>query len=395
MMKKTIALIVVTLPMVAFAQKPLKPNLNKALNLWQSGKLDEAKAMIDVCETDPKLSLDAKTWFYSGMIYSSLDTTTNEKYKSLASNAFEKALASFSKSDELNKNAKGELFYTDNKSFMPVTKTMVMDRMGGFYLNLGAAAYQEDDYKKSLTNFDKAQKVNPTDTTAYFYAGIVANADEQYDRAAHYMKTYLEKRGTAVEAYYVMINAAALTDKAKAIEIAREAKAKYPKNVELPKMEIQYLIELDRVQEAKTGLEEAIKSEPNNVILHYFLAYTNYKMGNYEAAKASCENALKIDPNSFDAQLLLAKAYYVDAEAIKKQMANLGISEADKKKKFELDKLYVEKLKVALPYWEKAEKLNPSDSEVLDALYLIYGDLDNQAGIKRIEKRYKELGLDN
>lgn len=394
-MKKVIILLVVALPLTLVAQKPIKPNLNKALSSRNSGKLDEAKQMIDVCEADPKLSLDAKTWFYSGLIYASIDTSTNEKYKSLAPNAFEKVLASFAKADELNKNSKNELFYTDNSSFIPVTKPDVIDRMNGYYLNLGAAAYQEDDFKAALFNFEKAQKIKPQDTTSYFYAGIVANTDEDYAKAASYMQSYLNNGGVAVEAYYVIINAHAQTDKAKAIEVAREARAKYPANVELPKMEIQYLIELDRVQEAKTGLEAAVKNEPNNVVLHYFLAFTNFKMGDYDAAKASCENALKIDPNSFDAQLLLAKAYFVDAEVIKKQMASLGISEADKKKRFELDKVYVEKLKVALPYWEKAEKLNPNDSEVLDALYLIYGDLDNQAGTKRIEKRYKELGLDN
>lgn len=394
-MKKAIVLLVAVLPMVVAAQKPVKPNLNKAFTSWRSGKLDEAKTMIDVCEADPKLSLDAKTWFYSGLIYSSLDTTKNEKFKALAPNAFEKAIASFAKADELNKNSKNELFYTDNNSFMPVTKTEVMNRLSGTYLNQGAAAYQEDDFKTALYNFERAQQVKPDDTTSFFYAGIVANTDEQYDKAANFMRSYLKNGGTAVEAYYVIINAAALTDKAKAVEVAREAKVKYPKNVELPKMEIQYLIELDRVQEAKAGLETAVKTEPNNVVLHYFLAFTNFKMGDYEAAKVSCQNALKIDPNSFDAQLLLAKAYFVDAEVIKKQMSSLGISEADKKKKFELDKVYVEKLKIALPYWEKAEKLNPSDSEVLDALYIMYGDLDNQAGLKRIEKRYKELGLDN
>ena len=393
-MKKAIILLVIMLPGLVAAQKPIKPNLSKALSLWQSGKLDEAKQMIDACEADPKLSTDAKTWFYSGLIYSSLDTTTNEKYKALAPNALDKALASFAKSDQL-KTTKGELFFTDNKTFLPVPKPDVLDRISGHYINLGAAAYQEDDYKTALFNFEKAQKVSPNDTTAYFYAGIVATGDDQYDRASNYMRTYLKNGGQAVEAYYVIINSVALTDKAKAIEIVREARAKYPTNVELPKMEIQYLIELDRVQEAKTGLEAAVSKEPNNIVLHYFLAFANFKMQDYEAAKASCKKALEIDPNSFDAQLLLAKAYYVDAETIKKQMNSLGITEADKKKRFELDKVYVEKLKTALPYWEKAEKLNPSDSEVLDALYIMYGDLDNQAGVKRIEKRYKELGLDN
>jgi len=60
----------------------------------------------------------------------------------------------------------------------------------------------------------------------------------------------------------------------------------------------------------------------------------------------------------------------------------------------ELDGVYVEKLKISLPYWEKAEKLNPSDEEVLNELYSIYSDLGNDAQIQRIEKRMKELGLE-
>jgi hypothetical protein len=52
-------------------------------------------------------------------------------------------------------------------------------------------------------------------------------------------------------------------------------------------------------------------------------------------------------------------------------------------------------LKAALPYWEKAEKMNPTEMEVLDALSSIYGDLGMTAQAQRIEQRYKELGQDN
>ena len=118
------------------------------------------------------------------------------------------------------------------------------------------------------------------------------------------------------------------------------------------------------------------------------------KLNSYEQAKASFEESLKIDPQYFEAQLYLAKVVSEDAKKIKREMNNLGISAADKKKRFELDAVYVEKLKVALPYWEKAEKLNPSDQEVLDELFGIYSDLDMQDKVKRIEKRYKELGIE-
>jgi hypothetical protein len=85
---------------------------------------------------------------------------------------------------------------------------------------------------------------------------------------------------------------------------------------------------------------------------------------------------------------------YQDAAVVKKQMADLGISAEDKKKRFELDKVLVEKLRVALPYWEKAEKINPNDQDVLDALYSIYGDLDMPDQAKRIEAKYKQLGYE-
>lgn len=76
-------------------------------------------------------------------------------------------------------------------------------------------------------------------------------------------------------------------------------------------------------------------------------------------------------------------------------MNNLGISAEDKKKKLQLDKQLVEKYKVALPYWEQAEKLNPSDTDVLDKLSIIYYYLGEDAKAARVEKRLKELGVEN
>lgn len=393
-MKRLLTLYLVCAVAVAFAQKPVKPNINKAFNSWNYGKYKEAKEIIDVSMTDPKLSLDPKTWLYAGLIYATIDTSSNPAVHNLDPNAFEKARDAFKKADELKGN-KGDLFYTNQGGF-PVPKTLAIDQLAGYYLNKGAMAYQEDDFKTAIKNFEKSQQLKPDDTTSYFYAGVAANADENYQQARAYMETYLKNGGKMVEAYYVIINAYAVNNqKDKAVEVARQAKGKFPRNMEIPKLEIQYLLDLNRINEAKTGLQEAIKKEPNNFILHYYLAYTHFQSKEYDEAKASAQRALQIDPKSFDAQVLLAKCFYIDAEKIKKEMASLGISEADKKKRFELDKVYVDKLKTALPYWEKAEQLNPSDTEVLDALYLIYGDLGMEAQVKRIEKRYKELGLDN
>ncbi|WP_276372029.1 hypothetical protein [Chryseolinea sp. H1M3-3] len=394
-MKRITLLLLLFATVSVYAQKTPKPNLNKALNSWKEGKLDEAKANIDLATTYEKTKDDAKTWYYRGLIYASIDTTTNEAHKALATDAYKTAVESFKKADELNKGDK-ELFITD-ASGLPILKSQQLTNWQGGYLNKGAAQYQEEDLEGALKNFEKAQEIMPSDTTSYFYAGFVSNSLEQYDKAQENFKKYIELGGKSSDAYSILINinSGPKENKEEALKLVREAKTKFPANPDFPKVEIGLLIDLQRIDEAKSGLENAIKKEPNNKILHFYLGYANQSLNDNATAKKNYEDALKIDPQYFEAQLYLAKLMSSEAVAIKKEMSNLGISAADKKKKLELDKVLVEKLKLALPYWEKAEKIKPDDQEVLDTLSSIYSDLDMQDQIARIQKRYKELGLEN
>ena len=59
------------------AQKKQKPNINKALKSLQEGQLAEAKEMIDAATTYEKTMDDGKTWYYRGLIYAAIDTTSN------------------------------------------------------------------------------------------------------------------------------------------------------------------------------------------------------------------------------------------------------------------------------------------------------------------------------
>lgn len=377
-----------------YAQKAVKPNLNKALTLWTEGKLDEAKTMIDAATTYEKTMNDGKTWYYRGLIYASLDTTSNETFKALAPDAFTTALESFKKGDELNS---GKEHFVQDAAGMPILKSQQIAYWQGSYLNKGASLYQEEDLEGAVKAFEKAQTILPNDTTAFFYGGFAANGLEDYDKAVASFQKYIDLGGKSADAYKTIINiySGPKENKEEALKIARTARTKFPADPELPKQEIGLLIDLKRIDEAKSGLEAAIQKEPNNEILHFYLGYTNASLGKLEDAKKNYEDALKIKPQYFEAQLYLAKLMYNDAAEIKKQMSTLGISAADKKKKFDLDKVLVEKLKTAQPYWEKAEKLKVDDQEVLDILFSIYQDLGNDEGLKRIDKRYKELGVDN
>lgn len=383
------------LSVAAVAQKKQKPNINKALKFLQDGQLAEAKQMIDEATTYEKTMDDGKTWYYRGLIYVALDTTSKASFKALAQNPFETAMESFAKADKMAK-AGTEYFTTDANTVIPVTKTQQMGLLANFYLNKGASQYQNDSLDAALKNFEKTQVVLPDDTIAYFYAGIVASSMDEHDKAISNLQKYLEKGGTSADAYSVIINtySGAKDDKEKALEVARQAKAKFPENPEFPKVEIGLLIELEKIEEAKTGLEQAVVREPNNKTYHFYLGYVNSKLENWDAAKKNFEQALRVDPSYFDAQYYLAQIYLIDAGKVADQMKNLGISAADKKKQAELDKVLVEKYKLALPHWEKAEKLRPNDLDVLDRLRTIYYYLGDDANEKRVASKLKTLNAE-
>jgi tetratricopeptide (TPR) repeat protein len=396
-MKRLILILMMFSAFTLSAQKQAKPNISKALKALQDGKLDEAKSIIDAATTYEKTMNDGKTWYYRALIYASLDTTSNQQYKALDPDPFKVALESFAKADELAKNKKEEYFVTEPGGVLPITKSQQIGNLANYYLNKGASFYQEDKLEEALSYFEKTQIIYPNDTTAYFYGGYVANSLENYDKAISQFQTYIDKGGKSTDAYSIIYNIyqGPKEDKQKALEFIRVAKEKFPNNTEFPKYEIGLLIDMNQIDQAKVSLEKAVQSEPNNKIVHFYLGYVNSKQENWEAAKKNFENALKIDPNYFDAQYYLAQIYLIDANKIRDQMKSLGISAADKKKQGELDKLLVEKYKIALPHWEKAERLKNDDVDVLDRLRAIYYYLGDDKNEQRVLAKQKQLGHEN
>lgn len=403
-MKRLIFLMLMLASVAVLAQKQQKPNINKALNLLKEGKLNEAKDMIDAATTYEKTMNDGKTWYYRGLIYATIDTTSNEAFKSLDPDPLKVALESFAKADQLGKSG-SEYFTQEPGSVMPVTKSQQIEMLANYYLDKGIKQFQDDaDNEASLKSlgktkqiFENAMKSYSNDTLTYYVTGLVAQQNDNNEMAIENINKYLEKGGKSKDAYlilYQIYNSGPMENKDKALEIVRKGKAALPANPDFPKLEIGLLIDQNKIQEAKGSLEAAVQKEPNNKILHFYLGYTNSKIENWEEAKKNFEAALKIDPTYFDPQYYLAQIYLIDANKIRDQLKSLGMSAADKKKSAELDKLLVEKYRVALPYWEKAEQLNPKDVDVLDRLRTIYYYLGEDAKEQRVTKRLKELGAD-
>ncbi len=379
-MKKLVALILVAffVSNVSFGQKAKKPNINKALKMLQAGDIAAAKNEIDRASEYEKLKDNGKTWYYRGLVYVAIDTTSNAEINSLEPNAVQVAMESFQKANALNKS-NSDYTITVAGSVIPEYMSAQVETFWGVHLNKGVKHFQDGDSEKAVSEFEKCQMIKENDTTSYYYGGLAAHNAQMYDKAIVYYEKYLDNGGNEsaeeVYGYLVSIKSNANKDSDAALSTLEKAIAAFPNNTEFPKQQINIYIQADRIDEAKAKLEAAIKKEPENANLYFTLGVMYDELGEIENAKTAYKQAIEKDANYYNAIFNVAVLYYNEAVEISKQKNALGITSADLKKAKELEKTMAEKMQIALPFWEKARSIKPNERTTLETLQFIYSQL--------------------
>ncbi|MEX2336245.1 MAG: tetratricopeptide repeat protein [Fulvivirga sp.] len=370
----------------SFGQK--KPKINHAERAWSEGNLGEAKEIIDAAIEHEKTKDDGKAWYYRGLIYASLDTTTNLEYKNLAQDPLQEAMDAFAKAEELNKG--NSEYYVTDATGLPVIKTQQIQNLANFYLNKGVESYQAQETDDAVKYFTKTQTVLPKDTTGYVYAGLAAQAGKDFKTAAeNYYKLINELDHHRPDIYnsLIYIEGTVNENPEKALELIRKAKENFPDDVAFAKSEINALIQLDRIDEAKNELQTAIEKEPDNSNLLFTLGVMQEELGNKEEAEKAYAKAVELDSSNFNANFNLAVLNYNDAVALIKVKNNLGISAADLKKAKGMQDEINQKLKTALPFWERVLELEPGNRTALESLQYTYSQLRmNEKAMEVTEK---------
>lgn len=375
-----------------YAQK--KPKANKALNYLKKGELAMAKDEIDRAVKDEKQGADAKTWYYRGLIYCALDTTSNAEIQALSDNAVVVAAESFEKADELNT---GKELYISDESGFPILKSQQIDYFWGQFLNEGAGYYNEQEYESALEYFEKSIALKPNDTTAYLYAGTVAAmADMRGEALTYFYKTKeLGMKDREVYGSIINLERSYNKDTAAALAVVREAIDTFEDNDSFKKEEINILIMTKQVEDAKMKIQENIDSDPSNETLYYSLGYLLDQTGDKAGAVEAYKKALEIKPDYFEANFNTGVYYYNEAIAKQNEINNLGISKEDQAKRKELQPLVPQYFKNARPYFEAAIATNPDDVSILETLELIYMQIGEDEKAKEITSRLEALGAGN
>jgi len=286
---------------------------------------------------------------------------------------------------------------------------------------LGIYAYEAKDYPNAYKNFnsvliahkmllDNKQESSLADDKTYndqvYITGLAAlNAEMEMDAKGHFEELYNKKidKPGVYEALYKIY---AKEDLDKAYVYLVSGREIFPDDVSLLFAEINHFLKQNKLDELIGKLETAIKKEPDNLSVYLTLGsvYDNLYQreataGHTADAQSHFDNALKYynlaldkDEKYLDAIYSVGALYYNKAAVISKAMKGLeedyskeGLAkyEAEQKKIFD-------QFDLALPYFKRAEILNPNDNNTLIALKEIYAkknelDVSNEFKL-RLEK---------
>ncbi len=418
-------LLVVALAIISIASSALAQDAKKTLKtaskelaqyyqdpIGNAAKLDQALVSVSKAFEDETVKADPESWLVKGDIYNSIGNTEsnmlmiNKDYKLKTPDAGLKAAEAFKKSLEL-----------------AVKKNHTKDAIKGLQdvesnlSNAGIAAFTAKDYLKAFENFNtyiqvygllksnKSKSRLDDDTLRQdiqYYnvlSGYYGKADESVLLP---LLMDMQKAGTDKSLVYEAIfNLNVKNDEAGSIAILEEGRKKFPEETGLLFAEINHYLGKGKLDVLVDKLKAAIAKEPNNVSVYTTLGNVYDQLvtkertaGNtakaqeyFDAAFDYYNQALKIEPKNFDATYSLGALYYNKAAALTADLNKLSndYSKEGTKKyntlKTEMDGIFEQ----ALPYFIKAEGLDPKDANTMIALKEIFarkGQLDKAGEYK-------------
>lgn len=411
MKKQVLALAMLGLTSVAFAQKNEVKALEKAV---KSGKAAEYASLINQAE---------------GLI-GNADEKTKAKYYYLKAKAMlsgkdadkvVKALGEFENNksskyateiEQLKKKYEGDLVNSaieDAKNGHGETsseKLLAAYEIGGneeylFYAAEGFLSVKK--YNKSLPLYEKLSKSGFTGAKTEYFANSKVSGevqlfpdkksrDQSVKLGTHILPT--EKKKPSLRPNIIK-NIALLNiqlgNTEAGLAAIKDARAADPNNVDLIIAEANLYLKLDEKDKFKDLMEQAIQQDPNNPVLFYNLGVITTDLGDYAKAREYYQKSLDLKGNDVNTNFNMAALILKGETTLVDQMNALGTSAADNKKFDELQAKKNDLYKEAIPYLEKILTIESKNAPAIETLKNIYGALGDTANFKKMKALLESL----
>ena len=386
-----------------------KYNLDPQAN---AGDIYEARTNIDIAANDTTLKGDSKVWLMKGQIYNEIATIDVITLGTLGHapkvpNASNEAFNALKMAHDL----------ADKGYIKKEALTLMKQETTNSLLQMGAHLFGEGKYKEAYTAFNNVLVVRE------MTGGEILSSDEEYQEqlmrvGLSALRADLTSEAESIfddlyskqyddpfiyEALYLIKQERGDEN---AISYVEQGLKKYPSSQSLRYASINEDLKSGNYEAVKNKLEAAISEDNENKSLYLTLGnvYDNLfqkeaEAGNDEVAEEfftlalnNYQTSLGFDAKYFDALYNLGALYYNKAAAITKKMKNLedDYSKEGLKKYESLKTEVFAFFDKALPHFQKAESIKPSDISVLVALREIYAKKD-QIDISNEFKRRLEL----
>ncbi|WP_347926230.1 tetratricopeptide repeat protein [Pontimicrobium sp. SW4] len=425
MKKQVILALALMIGSFSFAQKKEIKSAEKAI---KSSNYADAKAAISAAES----------------LMSAMDDKTKAKFYLLKGQALyangagsnadiDGALESFKMLTDLESKT-GKKVYTSQAN-------SIKDQMGLALVEKGTAAYGNKNFELASSNFEKAYRISPTDTIFLYNAATAAVNGKDYDTALKIYKELSNISYTGISKQYMATEVATGEDQSfpsdvlrdlsvkakthtnprvvntdskvgeiaknitliyisqgkndKAITAIEEAKKSNPNDVNLILAEADLYRQMDNTEKYAQLISKALELDPNNVALVFNLGVTAADNNDFEAAKKYYNKAIEMDPKYSNAYMNMAVLVLDQEKGIIEEMNKLGTSAADNKKYDELKVKREQVYREATPYLSKVLELNPKDINAATTLMNLYSALDDTANFKAMKARVEALKSEN
>ncbi len=394
-----------------------------AENDKRTEKLEEASVQIDIATAGIN-QFDAKTlpkvWLKSAEIYSdlanrdfALGSIPGSEYTPKHPEASFKAFDAY----------KATLEIPDLKKYNKTEALDGLKRLSTFLSNDGSLAFNDKDYKKAyecftaLTEIDKLLTDNKKESLFenpekrndnLFAQGLSAFAAEMQPEAKAAYEQLKNEGYQKPEVYEILSKVYTQEGESeKALAILEEGREKYPEDERLRLSEIDYYLQANKLDVLTSKLESAIKADPKNVTLYATLGHVyenlsqrEYKEGNIEMSDKYFDlayqyyiQALEIDGAHFNTIFNTGALYYNKAAQTTRELLEMGedYSTAGLRKAEEKRSEMMSLFDQALPYFKRAEAIDPNDIGTLSALQEIYARKDDLNMAKEFKTRLEKV----
>jgi len=361
---------------------------NKALNV-ESPDFEGAKEAIQSALQDETTKNLVDTWYTAGLVYEKIqDAEYLKEVSGKSADATlkgESALKSYgyyvkAYDMDLLPNAKGKVKPKYTKKIKNSIKNYYVNMA---FLNYGITEYNKKNFTKAIEVFDVHTGIpdlkmfaeeNPfiKDTVYYQIRYYTALAYERSENVVKAIEIFEQIKDKGYEEIYVNQHLSDLykdqKDTVNYLNTLEQGYKQFPKEFFFLGNLINFYIFNGEEQRGIDYLDKAIELDPNNAQYYNVKGSVMETLNRVEEASIAYDKALTLDPTLMEAWNNKGRMIYNEAY----KLEDRAVLIRDQKASSQLQAEALDKFKKALPYFEKAAELKPTDLDNLRTLRSIY-----------------------